>query len=188
MDLKGHLLIAMPGMEDTRFARSVVLICSHSSDGSMGFILNQSVASPQFVEILDELDMADQAKELESQGRQVPIFRGGPVEQGRGFVVHSLDYSSSASARIGDLAAVTATLDVLRALAGPTPPEDSIMLLGYAGWSEGQLEDEIAHNGWLTIPASRKLVFQTHHTMQYDAALAELGVSEATLSASAGHA
>ncbi|MEE9313521.1 MAG: YqgE/AlgH family protein [Rhizobiaceae bacterium] len=188
LELKGHLLIAMPSMEDTRFARAIVLVCSHSEEGSMGFILNQPVSTPLFTDILEELDIEEEILDPESKNREVPIFRGGPVEQGRGFVVHSLDFSSSASARVGDLAGVTATLEALRCLAGPTPPENAIMLLGYAGWSEGQLEDEIIQNGWLTMPASRALVFETHHTMQYDAALAAMGISEATLSTNVGHA
>jgi len=184
-NLKGHLLIAMPGMEDARFARTVILICSHSEDGSMGFILNQPVTSPTFSEILDELGLE---KSTRIGNPDVPIFKGGPVEQGRGFVIHSLDYSSTTSARVDDLAAVTATLDILRKLASEEPPQDSIMLLGYAGWSEGQLEEEIAQNGWLTMPANRKLVFQTAHDEQYEAALAAMGISEELLSANAGHA
>ena len=188
LDLKGHLLLAMPGMEDTRFERTVVYICSHSEEGSMGFILNQPVASPEFADILEELGLDEQVVAVKAEQRNVPVFRGGPVEQGRGFVLHSLDFSTSASARIGDLAGVTATLEALKSLAGPTPPEHSIMLLGYAGWSEGQLEEEIAKNGWLTMPATHAVVFETHHSMQYDTALAAMGINVASLSTSAGHA
>ena len=187
-NLTGHLLIAMPGMEDPRFARTVILICSHTKESSMGFILNQPVASPQFGDILVELKLEEQLLILKRDERFVPVFRGGPVEQGRGFVIHSLDYSSSASTRVGDLAGVTATLDALRTLAGETPPENAIMCLGYAGWAEGQLEEEIVQNGWLTMPANRTLVFETHHSMQYDAALAAMGITEALLSPNAGHA
>ena len=183
--LKGQLLVAMPGMLDQRFARSVILICSHSGDGSMGFVLNQPVVRPKFVEILEELEIeVTDAKSAE----QVKVFRGGPVEQGRGFVLHSLDYSTPASSRVEDLACVTATLDALRRLASATPPDRSIMLLGYAGWSAGQLEEEILQNGWLTTPATGKILFETPYDKQYEAALASLGISEELLSAEPGHA
>ena len=123
LNLKGHLLIAMPGMEDQRFARTVVLICSHNAQGSMGFILNQPISSPSFTNVLDELGMGEQIELLLEQDRQIDMFRGGPVEQGRGFVVHTLDYSSPASARVNDLGGVTATLDALRSISGKNPPE-----------------------------------------------------------------
>ncbi len=188
MDLTGHLLIAMPGMGDERFARAVVLISAHTEDGAMGFILNRKVASPTFLEILDELDLDMEAARQRRLKGSVPVFSGGPVEQGRGFVLHSLDYGSPGTVRIGDVGGVTATLDVLRALAGPLPPNKAVMVLGYSGWSDGQLEAEIGQNGWLTLPATQKLVFETHHEEIYREALAALGVSEELLSASPGRA
>ena len=175
----------MPGMEDPRFARSVILICSHSNDGSMGFVLNQPVVSPKFSEILDELSITDYKDDLVDT---IPVFRGGPVEMGRGFVLHSLDYSTSASSRIGDLACISATLDALRSIASPTPPDHAIMMLGYAGWEAGQLEEEILQNGWLTTPATHEILFETDHSRQYAAALETMGISEELLSASSGHA
>ena len=188
LDLKGHLLIAMPGMGDDRFARTVIFICSHSNDGCMGFILNQPVAKPTFPDILEELNLEKEAENLASRDRSIQVHRGGPVEKGRGFVLHSLDYGSQNTVRVGDLAGLTATIDVLRKLCSEKPPENAIMLLGYSGWSGGQLEREIAENGWLTVPATRELLFLNEPQMRYDAALAALGISEATLSASAGHA
>lgn len=185
LQLKGQLLIAMPGMQDPRFERTVILICSHSNQGSMGFILNQPVESPKFDEILDELKVVD--RQLD-RSQKVPVFRGGPVEQGRGFVLHSMDYNTSASTRIDDIACVTATVDALKQLVGNKPPENSIMLLGYAGWTAGQVEEEIIQNGWLTVPATSELIFETNHTKQYSAALASLGISEELLSAHSGHA
>lgn len=185
LKLKEHLLVAMPGMEDPRFARSVILICSHTNQGSMGFVLNQPVVSPKFSEILEELSISDfDADRID----KIPVYRGGPVEMGRGFVLHSLDYSTSASTRVGDLACISATLDALRRIASPTPPDHSIMMLGYAGWEAGQLEEEIVQNGWLTTPATKKILFETDHSMQYAAALATLGISEELLSASSGNA
>ncbi len=187
-NLKGQCLIAMPGMPDPRFSRAVILVCSHSSESSMGFVLNHPVASPSFASILDELGLEEEATFMSSTERLVQVFSGGPVEQGRGFVLHSQEFSTPSSARVGDLACVTATLEILRKLASDEPPARAIMLLGYAGWAGGKLEEEIAQNSWLTLPATRQLVFETPHEQQYEAALAALGVNEATLSASAGHA
>ena len=185
LQLKGQLLVAMPGMLDPRFARSVIFICAHSDDGSMGFVLNQPVASPKLSEILDELEIDVDDPEAADQ---IMVFRGGPVEQGRGFVLHSQDYSTPASTRVDDLACVTATLDALRRLASENPPHRSIMLLGYAGWSAGQLAEEILQNGWLTTPATHEILFETNHVRQYEAALASLGISEELLSAESGNA
>ncbi|MEO1397597.1 MAG: YqgE/AlgH family protein [Pseudomonadota bacterium] len=188
LELAGHLLIAMPGMIDDRFARSVILICNHDAEGSMGFVLNQPVESPKFEEILEELKLDDCADQLLKSGRDITVFRGGPVEQGRGFVLHSLDYSTPASSRVGDLVAVSATLDALRKLCSNEPPQNAVMLLGYSGWGPGQLESEIVNNGWLSVPATGQLIFQTATENQYDAALAEIGIDQASLSSSGGSA
>lgn len=190
-NLKGHLLVAMPGMEDNRFSRTVIFICNHDDEGAMGFIMNHKTESPTFNDILDELkvDRTTSAEsEFDAPLPDIDVFSGGPVEQGRGFVIHSFDFNTKASVRVGDLACVTATLDALKALAGSQRPRDSIMLLGYSGWGKGQLEQEIAQNGWLTLPASRELLFETHHTMIYEAALSAMGITEASLSSNAGHA
>jgi len=188
LDLAGHILIAMPGMIDDRFARSVILVCNHDEEGSMGFVLNQPVTSPLFHEILDELKLDDCASYLASSDRDVAVFRGGPVEQGRGFLLHTLDYSTSATSRVEDLGGVSATIDALRKLCSDDHPERSIMLLGYSGWGPGQLEAEIAQNGWLSVPATMELVFETAHEDQYDRALAAIGINAASLSSSAGRA
>ena len=187
-NLKGQCLIAMPGMGDQRFARAVILICSHSDEGSMGFILNQMVVTPTFVDILDELGLEEEQQIFEKSGREMPVYRGGPVEKGRGFVLHTLDFGTGSTARVGDIAGLTATVDALKKLSSDHPPDDALMLLGYAGWSAGQLEQEIAENGWLTVPSSHELIFDTEPALKYDAALAVLGVSEATLSSASGHA
>ena len=154
----------------------------------MGFILNQPVLSPTFPEILDELKLAPEKDFCIANDIEVDIYRGGPVEKGRGFVLHTLDYSTQQTARIDDLAGLTATLDALRHISSPEPPRQYLMLLGYSGWSAGQLEQEIAENGWLTVPASKQLIFDTDPMLMYDAALAAIGVSEATLSSASGHA
>jgi putative transcriptional regulator len=190
-NLKGHFLVAMPSMEDNRFSRTVIFIANHDADGAMGFILNHKVQSPTFQEILEELDVQPTASaetEFDAAPPEISVFSGGPVEQGRGFVIHSLDFSTKSSVRIGDLACVTATLDALRVLASSARPQDHVMLLGYSGWGKGQLEQEIAQNGWLTLPATRKLLFQTDYTLLYEEALSAMGISEASLSSNAGHA
>ncbi|MGI9364256.1 MAG: YqgE/AlgH family protein [Rhizobiaceae bacterium] len=187
MQLKGHLLVAMPGMQDPRFARSVVFICAHSDEGSMGFILNQPVASPSFAEILEELEMPEEGI-VQAKADAIRVFRGGPVEQGRGFVLHTLDYGTTSSTRVDDLAGITATMDALRRIASADAPQGHVLFLGYAGWSSGQLEEEILHNGWLTLPATRDILFNTPSDRQYEAALACLGISEELLSANPGHA
>ncbi len=151
----------------------------------MGFVLNQPVAHPKLTEILDELEITDRNDEV---AEKVVVFRGGPVEQGRGFVLHSVEYSTPASTRVGDLACVTATLDALQRIASDHPPDSAIMLLGYSGWSAGQIEEEILQNGWLTTPATDQIVFKTSHDDQYSAALASLGISEEMLSTDSGHA
>lgn len=188
LDLRGQFLIAMPGLRDDRFARSVVLICSHTEDGAMGFVLNKRVVAPTFAEILEELDLGKGIGLQNRVSASIDVFSGGPVEQGRGFVIHSLDYGSAGTTRVGDLAGVTATLDVLRALCGPHPPQRSIVVLGYSGWGAGQLEQELAQNAWLTVPATGKLLFDTAYDARYTAALAKLGISEELLSSEAGHA
>ncbi|MEL7228906.1 MAG: YqgE/AlgH family protein [Pseudomonadota bacterium] len=188
LKLKGHLLIAMPGMADERFAKTVIFIVSHDETGSMGFVLNQPVVEPTFSDILDELKMKAALENLRRLKREIPVFRGGPVEQGRGFVIHSLEASTKSSARVDDLCAVTATLDILKTMSGERPPAQSRMMLGYSGWSAGQLENEIAQNGWLTTKATREIIFAESPKAQYDMALGLLGISQATLSASAGRA
>ncbi len=188
LDLRGQFLIAMPGLGDDRFARSVVLICSHSEDGAMGFVLNRRVVEPSFMDILEELDLDMEVARQRRAPSDIDVFSGGPVEQGRGFVIHSLDYGSPGTTRVCDLAGVTATLDILRALAGPHPPHQAIVVLGYSGWSPGQLEQELSQNAWLTVPATRELLFDTAYDERYAATLATLGISEPMLSAQAGHA
>ncbi|MEM8749351.1 MAG: YqgE/AlgH family protein [Pseudomonadota bacterium] len=186
MNLKGHFLIAMPGVEDQHFARTVVFICNHDENGAMGFIVNQPVKAPAFTDILNELKIKTPPKNIAHEN--MTVFCGGPVEQGRGFVIHSLDYSSQASIRVDDLAGVSATIDALRRLASDNPPQNALMMLGYSGWSAGQLEDEVLRNGWLTLEANAELLFYTPHEKLYDASLTALGVTEAALSSSPGHA
>jgi putative transcriptional regulator len=189
--LDGQCLIAMPGMSDQRFARSVVYLCAHSEDGAMGIIVNKPAADTRFPELLVQLDVIppDQAIRLPSQAEKVKVLRGGPVETKRGFVLHSADFFlESATLPIDDGICLTATLDILRAIAVGTGPENAVLALGYAGWGAGQLEAEIQSNGWLHCPADEALLFDDALDTKYARALGKLGIDPAFLSKDAGHA
>lgn len=182
--LDGKLLIAMPGMGDPRFAHSVVFMCAHSSEGGMGLVINKPTDDLRLRDLLDQLSIPP-GEEFNNR----PVHFGGPVESGRGFVLHDYGYHSSISTMdIGDSFAMTATLDILEDLANGRGPLKAIIALGYAGWGPGQLEAEIAQNGWLTCDADPELVFDTPIARKWEAALQKLGVSALTLSADAGRA
>ncbi|WP_186418683.1 YqgE/AlgH family protein [Bosea sp. CS1GBMeth4] len=189
--LDGQCLIAMPGMSDPRFARSVVYLCAHSEDGAMGIIVNKPAADTRFPELLVQLDVIppDQAIRLPSQVEKVKVLRGGPVETKRGFVLHSADFFlESATLPIDDGICLTATLDILRAIAVGSGPENAVLALGYAGWGAGQLEAEIQSNGWLHCAADHALLFDDALDTKYARALSKLGIDPAFLSKDAGHA
>lgn len=189
--LDGQCLIAMPGMSDPRFARSVVYLCAHSEDGAMGIIVNKPAADTLFPELLVQLDVIppDQAIRLPSQAEKMKVLRGGPVETKRGFVLHSADFFlESATLPIDEGICLTATLDILRAIAVGTGPENAVLALGYAGWGAGQLESEIQSNGWLHCAADAELLFDDALDTKYARALNKLGIDQAFLSKDAGHA
>ena len=192
--LDGHFLVAMPGMTDQRFERSVIFICAHSEDGAMGFILNrpQYMRFEELVETLNlDGDRKDCSSRLSAARRRdcdFPIQLGGPLDSGRGFVLHSDDYMSQSTMPVNDDLCLTATIDILRAIREGRGPERGIMLLGYAGWAPGQLESEITANAWLSCPARDDIVFDPDHSGKYDRVLAHMGVTPAMLSTQAGHA
>ena len=188
--LDGHLLIAMPGMQDDRFARAVVYVCAHSEEGAMGIIINKPVADIAFADLLTQLGIVkDQGDPEAADVEEIRIHRGGPVETGRGFVLHSADYFlENATLLITDDVCLTATLDILRAIAGGSGPHEAILALGYAGWAPTQLEAEIQANGWLHGPADAAILFDADVDSKYDRALAKIGVDPAMLSIEAGHA
>jgi putative transcriptional regulator len=184
IDLTGQLLIAMPGMGDPRFDRSVVFLCAHSSEGAMGLVVNHPVADLSFSELLSQLEI-EPATALEGMA----VHMGGPVEHGRGFVLHSSEYrESEATLHVDENFGMTATLDILEDIARGRGPDRSLMALGYAGWGPGQLEGEIARNAWLTCTASSEIVFDTPPADKWERALGSLGIDPVTLSAAAGRA
>lgn len=188
--LKGQFLVAMPEMGDDRFHDAVIFMVGHGDEGAMGLVVNQSVEDMRFGDILEELELGDRTDiiRLPERIRDREVLRGGPVQRGRGFVLHSPDYFRDGNSyTVSDDICLTATLDVLKAVAFGNAPADSVFALGYCGWSPGQLEQEIQGNGWLTVPFSRELLFGLPIEARYDAALASLGITRATLSASAGH-
>lgn len=189
--LDGQCLIAMPGMSDNRFSRSVVYVCAHSEDGAMGIIVNKPAGDTRFPDLLVQLDVipSDELIKLPSQAEKIQVLRGGPVETKRGFVLHSADFFlESATLPIDDGICLTATLDILRAIAVGSGPENAILALGYAGWAAGQLESEIQSNGWLHCAADAGLLFDDGIDTKYRRALGKIGIDPAFLSRDAGHA
>lgn len=184
MDLTGKVLIAMPGMGDPRFANAVVFLCAHSPQGAMGFIVNKPTQELRLRDLLSQL-----AIPTTPDARDLPVHFGGPVEHGRGFVLHESGYHSAQSTLDvnGDFA-MTATLDILEDMAEGRGPDKAILALGYAGWGPGQLESELGQNGWLTAEADFDLIFGTRDPAKWQAALARLGISALMLSSDAGRA
>jgi putative transcriptional regulator len=189
--LDGQMLIAMPTMRDERFTRSLIYICAHSSEGAMGIIVNQPAANINFPDLLVQLDVipATDLIELPPRAGSVKVLKGGPVETGRGFVLHSADFFiENSTLPIDDGICLTATLDILKAIARGKGPASALLALGYAGWAPGQLEFEIQANGWLHCSADAELIFGVDVGRKYEQALDKLGVSLAMLSSEAGHA
>ncbi len=188
--LKGQFLVAMPSMGDERFQDAVVYLVGHGEEGAMGLVVNQSVEDMRFTDILEELQLGekDALIELPDSVKNRKVLRGGPVQTSRGFVLHSPDYFRAGNSYVvSDEICLTATLDILKAVAFEDSPAESLFALGYCGWSPGQLEAELQGNGWLTVPYSRDLLFEVPIERRYDAALARLGITRASLSGTAGH-
>ena len=181
--LTGQILIAMPSMTDERFAQAVIYLCAHTAEGAMGLVLNRPVVRPTFDELLEQLKVAPTPS-----ARQIRMCAGGPVENGRGFVLHTSDWTGEGSLRVDDAVALTASLDVLKAIAEGAGPRECLLALGYAGWGPGQLDREIQDNAWLSVPADEALIFGTEHGTHWRRAFAKLNVGPLLLSAAAGHA
>ncbi len=181
----------MPGMADERFARSVIYLCAHSADGAMGIILNRPASVRNFPELLEQLRVIDPSEhiKLPSSAKDVQVLFGGPVQTDRGFVLHSADFFiRNSTLPIDDRVSLTATIDILRAIAMGEGPNRALLALGYAGWGAGQLENEIQLNGWLHCPADPAIVFDSNLDTKYSRALRSIGIDLASLSVTAGHA
>jgi putative transcriptional regulator len=184
-DLSGKLLIAMPGMGDPRFERAVILICAHSREGAMGLIVNKPMPDLVFADLLRQLEVPGG----DAPRAEITVHFGGPVEHGRGFVLHTADYGATASTlEVGGAFGMTATLDILGHIAQGQGPKRAIMALGYSGWGPGQLEGEILRNGWLTSDASLDVVFSEDNGGKWGRALKQLGIDPQTLSTDSGRA
>ena len=182
--LAGQLLVAMPQMQDHRFARSVVYLCAHGEDsGAMGLVINKHLGSLTMDELFRQLEL-----EPPRLSRARPVHFGGPVEAGRGFVLHTADYREEATLIVAGNIAVTATLDILRAIGRGKGPRRSLLALGYAGWGPGQLDAEIQANGWLSVAADDGLVFDRDIAGKWQRAMTKLGIDLSMLSTDAGHA
>ena len=189
--LQGHILIAMPSMEDRQFKRSVIYLCAHSDEGAMGLVINQPTHAITFPELLTQLKIidGDQDEIMTPSLARFPILSGGPVDAGRGFVLHSPDYCDSTSSLIiNESITLTANVDVLRAVVQGAGPRQALLALGYAGWASGQLENELQQNAWLVVPASADLVFDDDFNGKYNRCLRALGIDPAMLSSIAGRA
>ena len=181
--LVGQLLIAMPMMEDPRFARSVIYVCAHNADGAMGLVVNKELESLSFSELLEQVGV-----DLPPPDKQIRVHFGGPVETGRGFVLHTAEYDQGGTLTVDGAFAVTVSIDILRDIVSGTGPDRSLLALGYAGWGPGQLDAEIQANGWLHAPADPSLVFDADIDAKWQSAIAALGIDVTMLAGQSGHA
>jgi len=189
--LDGQMLIAMPSMGDDRFARSLIYVCAHSSEGAMGIVVNQPAANITFPDLLVQLEVvgAPDLIQLPPHAGEVKVLKGGPVETSRGFVLHSADFFiENSTLPIDEGICLTATLDILKAIARGDGPRSAVLALGYAGWAPGQLENEINQNGWLHCNADTELIFGQDIDGKYKQALSKIGINLGMLSSEAGHA
>jgi putative transcriptional regulator len=181
--LTGQLLVAMPNMQDPRFEKTVIYLCVHNAEGAVGLVLNRQIDSITFPDLLRQLEI-----ETDTDAPDFPIHFGGPVETGRGFVLHSADYGQAGTIMVGDVIGLTATVDILKDMAARRGPRSSMLALGYAGWGPGQLDGEIQQNAWLNVPSDEALIFDNEIDTKWDRAIAKLGIDPSLLSGDAGHA
>ncbi len=188
--LDGKFLIAMPGMGDARFEKSVIYICAHSEKGAMGFIINRALHTPTIIEFFTQLGIISESEvdELITNFEKVQLCSGGPVEPGRGFVLHSAEFSGDSTLVVDENVSLTATLEILRAIVTGKGPRDILLTLGYSGWASGQLEEEIVSNGWLVCASESSVIFAENNSLKYEQALSILGVDPLLLSTDSGHA
>jgi putative transcriptional regulator len=181
--LEGQLLIAMPNMGDERFQRTVIYMCAHSAQGAMGLVVNKLADQIDFKDLLEQLQI-----EVPVHKHEVQVHSGGPVESGRGFVLHTTDYCQESTLQVSQEIGLTATADILKSIAGGEGPMHCLLALGYAGWAPGQLDSEIQANGWLHVPADLDLVFGESLETKWEQAVHKVGIDPSFLSMDAGHA
>ena len=181
--LAGQVLIAMPSMGDPRFAQSVIYLCAHTDEGAMGIVVNRPLASPSFEDLLRQLKV-----DPVPPARKIRLYSGGPVDNARGFVLHTADWTDEASLRVDDRLALTASLDILKAIATGGGPRKGLLALGYAGWGPGQLDIEIGQNAWLSAPVDLDVLFDAEHDTKWRRALGVLRIDPLLLSPTAGRA
>ena len=181
--LVGQLLVALPGMPDQRFARAVIYVVSHGPEGARGIVINRPLGTMGFGDLLMQLDIP-----LSESCPAIEVMQGGPVESGRGFVLHSDEFERDGTSLITQGISMTSTIDILRAIAAGAGPVTQLVALGYAGWLPGQIEEELQGNNWLTVPGDPALVFSPDFEAKWDMALAKLGATPALLSAHVGRA
>lgn len=181
--LTGQFLLSMPQLEDIRFKRTVIYMCGHDKNGAMGIIVNKPLPAPSFAELFLQIGLP-----LPYLDQNITIHRGGPVESDRGFILHSVDYMHEATIQISDSVALTATVDVLKALSQGSGPKQYLIALGYAGWGAGQLESELLNNSWLTAEATSKSLFTSDPAEKWEEVMLQLGVNSQYLAYQAGHA
>jgi putative transcriptional regulator len=181
--LTGQILVAMPSLTDPNFAQSVILVCAHSAEGAMGIILNRALERPSFEGLLQQLDISPVPPQ-----REIRLCAGGPVENVRGFVLHTSDWMVENTLRVDEGLGLTTSLDVLKAVAEGQGPRECLLALGYAGWGPGQLDAEFGNNSWLSVPADEALVFDADNETRWRRAMQKLHVDPALLSPTAGHA
>ena len=189
--LDGQMLIAMPSMRDARFSRTLIYICAHSFEGAMGIVINQPASNVSFSDLLVQLEVIPAADliQLPQRAGTVKVLKGGPVETGRGFVLHSADFFiENSTLPIDDGVCLTATLDILKAIARGDGPASAVLALGYASWAPKQLESEIQENSWLHCAADSELIFGNDVDGKYEKALKKIGIHLGMLSSEAGHA
>ena len=180
---KNSLLVAMPNLQGDSLSRSVIYVCAHSPAGAMGIVVNQRLHDIKFKDLLDQLNLPH------SELKMDPIVHfGGPVETGRGFVLHSTDFMREDTVKINDQIGITGTVDILRAIVEGRGPNHSIFALGYAGWGPGQLDAEMHANSWLTLPADNELLFGPDLPGKWEKAMLKIGVNPFNLSSEPGHA
>lgn len=181
--LTGQLLLAMPHMKDPRYEKAVIFICGHDTNGAMGLVINKHLGDLTLKGLLDYLNLSQDAIK-----RDLPIFFGGPVDSGRGFVLHSNDFTHPGTISLGTKISLTATVDVLQSIAEGDGPKDCLLAMGYVGWAPGQLDAELHSNKWLQIEADPELLFEVPVEKRWTKAMAKLGVTPEALSEEFGQA